>query len=328
MVITLMDGEERIGHILSDDGREILFLSNEIGKIYIQKENIKSIRPFELSNDQVVHGEYRNSGPFTTRYYFTTNALPIKKKENYAMVHLYGPEIHFATSDRFSVGLMTTWIASPLVFAFKYSIPTANPKVNFGLGTLLGTSGSLNQFRGYGGLHWGMVTFGDRKTNITISAGFSYANADSERTYEKSGVYDAIKIFDQTTQQYYNSYPIIPRESYNLASAPIIGLSGITKIGKNASIFFEGMILFAQNQGTSSYNVYSENQNQWGYKDVEKIIVTKNEGLHVLAFFTPGIRFNRSQSKAFQFAIANVFSSRNGNIISFPIPMCSWFYKF
>jgi len=173
-VVTLNSGEIRIGKIISDDGREVLLLSKEIGKIYIRKENIKSIAPYVEKEFQNVHGELRAAGPFTTRYCFTTNSLPIKKNENYALVNLYGPEVHFAVSNRFSIGIISTWIASPFILATKYTIPTKNEKLNFGLGTLMGTSGYLNAFRGFGGLHWGMVTYGDRLNNITFSAGFSY----------------------------------------------------------------------------------------------------------------------------------------------------------
>ena len=112
VVITMTNGEVRIGKILNDDGREILLESREVGKIYIRKENIKSIVPYKAENFQDVSGELRATGPFTTRYYFTTNSLPIKKGENYAMINLYGPEVHFALSDRFSLGVMSTWSAS------------------------------------------------------------------------------------------------------------------------------------------------------------------------------------------------------------------------
>jgi hypothetical protein len=38
----------------------------------------------------------------------------------------------------------------------------------------------------------------------------------------------------------------------------------------------------------------------------------------------PGMRFQRSDSKAFQISLAGVITQD----ISFPLPMASWFYKF
>jgi hypothetical protein len=324
VVVTTLDGAVRIGYVLSDDGRELLFYNKEIGKLYIRKENIKSIVPYVSQDFKVVDGEYRNSGPFTTRYFFTTNSLPIKKKENYAMINLHGPEVHIAVTDRFSFGIMTTWIASPMIMALKYTIPTKNPKLNFGLGTLMGTSGYLNQFRGYGGLHWGMVTFGDRLSNITLSGGYAYVDAGFNRTRPTPGIYPAVPNPDPqpwnpaATMFDYN----IPSEKIGISSAPIIGIAGITKIGKKASLFFDSMILMGKNTSSSTNFVYKPNGDP-AYSEVKE-----DGGEHIIAFFMPGVRFSKSEDKAFQFAAAGVISSRNGNLISFPIPMCSWFFKF
>lgn len=110
------NGIEQIGYIISDDGREILFNSDALGKIYILKSDIRKI--IQVDNEKLVkYGELRTAGPFTTRYIFTNNALPIVKGENYTMLNIYGPEVHFAVSNNLNIGIMTTWIASPLVLA-------------------------------------------------------------------------------------------------------------------------------------------------------------------------------------------------------------------
>jgi hypothetical protein len=129
------NGIEYIGEILSDDGREILLKTAQLGNIYIPKSDVKSITKVDMQNDYKA-GEFLGQGVFTTRYQFTTNAFPIQKGDNYAMVNLYGPEVHLSVAQNFSVGVMATWIASPIALAFKYTIPTQNPKLNFGLGTL------------------------------------------------------------------------------------------------------------------------------------------------------------------------------------------------
>ena len=95
VLIIKNSGGEYIGEIISDDGREILLITKTIGKIYINKSEISSISKVEENLKTNKNGEFRASGPFTTRYYFTNNALPIKKNENYALVHVYGPESSF-----------------------------------------------------------------------------------------------------------------------------------------------------------------------------------------------------------------------------------------
>jgi hypothetical protein len=151
------NNQEYIGRIVSDDGREVLLETSALGKIFLVKSEIQSITIIHREID-FVGDEYRGIGVFTTRYQFSTNAFPLQKHENYALINLYGPEVHFSVSKNFSVGIMATWIASPIVLAMKYSIPTRNEKLNFGFGTLLGSVGYLNKGKGYGGLHWAMAT--------------------------------------------------------------------------------------------------------------------------------------------------------------------------
>ncbi len=200
------DGSEYIGKLLSDDGREILILTEKLGKIFIPKSEINSIVVIKDKNS-IVRGEFHSEGPFTTRHSFTTNALPIKKGENYAMVNLYGPEVHFAVTDHFNIGIMSTWIASPVAIAAKYTFPSNNPKVNFSIGTLMGTSGYLDNFSSLGGLHFGNLTYGDRKNNITFSAGYGYLLNAWDDPYE----------------------------------GPIISIAGIAKVGAKASFIFDSM---------------------------------------------------------------------------------------
>ena len=288
-IITLNSGDVRVGEIISDDGREILVLTKDIGKVFIRKQDIKSIKPYVPEAGDIVDGDFLANSPFTTRYYFTTNARPLKKGEDYAMIHLYGPEVHFSVNERLSIGVMTTWIASPFVLAGKYSIPTKNTKVNFGIGTLLGTSGYLYSFRGFGGLHWGMATFGDEKQNLTVSLGYSYMNVGNSNS---------------------------PR----LSTAPVLSVAGIKKIGKRASFFFDSMIFFGKSEN-NYYSYYTNSYFSTKYKNT-------------IAFFMPGMRFQSGPKTAFQFALAGViYSEKNmktnsSDLISFPVPQCSWFFKF
>lgn len=183
--ITLKNGTEYIGKIISDDGREMLIQTETIGKLYVLKTDLKGIRKIdekkvdEFEENFLTGGRYLDDGPFTTRYNITTNALPIKKGENYAMTNFHGPEVHFAVSNRLNLGIMTTWIASPMAIAAKYSIPTKKPNLNFSIGTIVMTSGYWSNFRGYGHLSFGNVTFGDRLNNLTLSAGYFSFNGPS-----------------------------------------------------------------------------------------------------------------------------------------------------
>lgn len=325
-VVIKNDGNEYVGLILSDDGREVLIETQMLGKIYIPKSDIKSIRKLDYSEDVQKGGEVSTAGVFTTRYQFTTNCFPIKKGENYAMINLYGPEVHFAVHKDFSVGVMSTWIGSPIALALKYTRGTANPKINYGVGSLLGTSGYLNSGRGFGGLYWGMITYGDRRSNATLSVGYGHFNSGNNiftQNILEPGTYNSVN----------GEYPQIPVSStieinsgFN-ATAPIIGLAGQTKVGKKASFIYDCMYIMGRthnNDGTQAID-YLYDQNTW---QLQQVIVgpwTYNSSLRQnLLIVMPGMRFQRSDSKAFQISLAGVITQD----MSFPFPMASWFYRF
>lgn len=324
-VVTKNDGNEYVGLILSDDGREVLIETKMLGKVYIPKSDIKSIRKLDYAEDVQKGGEVSTAGVFTTRYQFTTNCFPIKKGENYAMINLYGPEVHFAVHKDFSVGVMSTWIGSPIALALKYTRGTANPKINYGVGSLLGTSGYLNSGRGFGGLYWGMITYGDRRSNATLSVGFGHFNDGNNYTYIQ-------EIYEPGTYVSVDgSTPLLPISSIEnvqggfAAQAPIIGLAGQTKVGKKASFIYDCMYIMGRTKSNEQSIDYIYDNTGWQLQQV--VVGPWNPGFtnrQNLLIVMPGMRFQRSDSKAFQISLAGVITQD----MSFPLPMASWFYKF
>jgi hypothetical protein len=315
-VVTTHKGQVYIGVILADDGREVLIETDKLGKIYITKSEISSIVDLKDEKD-IKHGEFNATGPFTTRYAFTTNALPITKGENYALLNLYGPEVHFAVTDNLNIGIMSTWIASPFVFAAKYSHKTGNEKINLSAGALLGTSGYLASFRGVGGLYFGNITFGDRKNNVTLAAGYAHLKTGIyNNNYLKPGTY----VNDgQIYLQYEKS--LLP-----VSKGPMFSIAGIAKVGAKASFVFDSM-----------FGYFSSSRNQQTFKDnfdgtseiVSSDVATKSFAM----FFMPGMRFQSAENKAIQVSLAGMTFKRlegytNKNATSIPIPMVSWFFKF
>ena len=237
------------------------------------------------------------------------------------MVNLYGPEVHFAVHKDFSVGVMSTWIGSPIALALKFTRGTSNPKINYGVGTLLGTSGYLNQGRGFGGLHWGMITYGDRRNNATLSVGYGYFNDGNQYSYQqniyKPGTYVSLD----------GSMPLLPVQGTELVNgslfrAPIIGLAGQAKVGKKASFIYDCMLIMAT-LGNDQEIDYQYDQFGW---QLQQVVVGeyKKQYQNILVVM-PGMRFQRSESKAFQISLAGVIVP---NEVSFPLPMASWFYRF
>jgi hypothetical protein len=370
-LVTKNGGGEVYGYILSDDGREILLETKNIGKIYIAKTDISSIKEIKetsvtVANDGSVdtYQEYRDVGPFTTRYYFTTNALPMKKGENYALIHLYGPEVHFGVTDKLSLGVMASWIASPIAVAAKYSLYEKD-NTSLALGTIVGSSGYLLNAQGYFGLHWLTATKGKAGKNVSISGGMSYAslgrdwgrrsiggkhdykydwNTDQKYTLPNYNAQTAV-----TNKLYGNSYNYDERDFYKKTPAvsAVVGLSGITPIGKKASFFFDAMGFVSGAQRVE----YSDMDIEVTYKPTnsssevtETFTIGKgtvvNSGFNATVVLMPGMRFHKAHNKAFQVALAGViikngnssndysYSGNSSGVRAFPIPMVSWLRQF
>lgn len=332
VVVERHDGKEYIGYILEDDGREILLETEALGKIYIRKSEINKIINVEKAED-VVQGVYNTEGPFTTRYSFTTNALPIKKGENYAMINLYGPEVHFAVSDNFNIGIMSTWIASPFVLAMKYSMKTSHEKINLSAGLLAGSSGYLNGFRGYGGLAFGNITIGDRRRNITIAGGFLRVDPNVSRTERliREGTYE--------TNQSYPDYVLFDNPHIdlktNIWSSPMFSIGGYHKVGAKVSFVFDSMLGFISNnlqENITTTELVAPVGNEWEANYVpglyrHEVEHTKGDK-QVMFFFMPGMRFQKTEKRAFQVNLAGVTIVDNGDVTSFPIPSLAWYFKF
>ena len=169
-VVVKNDGSEYIGYIISLDDRELLIETSQLGRLYIPKHEIKSIK--EIKEGEYKSGQYLGNDIFSTRYFYSTNGLAMKEGQYYALWNIYGPEIHYATSDRFAIGGMTSYILSPIVATLKYAIPLEE-NISFCVGSLIGTT-SWAEWSGFGILPFASLTFGNYNKNFTLSGGYTY----------------------------------------------------------------------------------------------------------------------------------------------------------
>jgi len=350
-LIVKNDGSEYRGYILSDDGREILLQTENIGKMYINKSEIQSISEVEklFTKDGSAAGEYsdlRRDGPFTTRYYFTTNALPVKKKESYALIHLYGPEVHFAVSDNLSVGVMATWIASPIALALKYSFNNPNPDsdVHFALGGIFGSGGYLAP-SSFGGLYFATVTKGSRSSNMSFSVGYAHINTGSIFSSNNDRIY-SYQQHSPSEEYYVPDWASADFENESLSSKAssnsslVFGISGIKAVGKKASFIFDSMIFITKRSNKTEYTdvvrpfTFSTWENGVETKVTQEFTiggegVLVSDGFKPTIVLMPGVRFNQGKGRAIQVVLSGyIFEDSDGSYQGVPIPMVSWLRAF
>lgn len=226
------DGTIYIGVILKQDAREILLKTEKIGELYIPKHEIKSmteIKQGDLGKD----GEYIPEEVFATRYFITTNGLPIEKGDSYILWNLYGPDFQFGVGKNLGVGVLTSWIGMPLIGSIKYSF-NISEKFNLGIGSLLGT-GSWIRPDFFIGLPYATATLGDKRNNINFSAGYGFVTYNGTESYiDTSGVYHSRNV----------------RRSEGRL---LLSIAGMVKMGKKASFVFDSFI--APALGTNQYGL-------------------------------------------------------------------------
>lgn len=280
------DGSEIIGKILSQDAREILVLTLDNRKIYIPQHVIKEIVLINNS-DFNFKGDFVGEDKFATRYFLTTNGLPIKKGEHYVQWNLFGPDFQFGLGKNLGVGIMTSWLGMPIIGSIKKSWELGE-KTQFAIGGLIGT-GSWGAPDFGGALPFGTLSFGDRTKNIAISGGYG-------AIWQNGG----------------------------LNGRALASIAGMIKISTKISLVFDSFILLpGQTESiTNTYQeqVYNPSTGNYEYQTVTYSYQDEKPGF---AMFIPGVRWHQAEGKAIQFGFTGVYA--NGDFLPIPIPMVQWY---
>ena len=266
------------------------------------------------------------------------------------MLHLYGPEVHFAVTGNLNLGVMATWIASPLALAAKYSFDSES-NTHFALGTIMGSSGFLANSKIFGGLHWATVTHGTRMSNFSISGGYGYINFgefmeynDPRYTFSYAGGYNYTPYYSShidnlETHLYGTPDPTYEQREFGekgLHGALSFGLSGITPVSKKASLILDVMGFI----GPSNQVVYGPEQTF--VSTVQRTDLTyenrtflyrqgqiQDIGNFKTFLIMPGMRFNPKYGTSFQVVLSGlIMQQADGQRMSTPLPMISWFRQF
>lgn len=280
------DGGEIIGQIISQDEREIYFKTTDGRKIYIPQYTVKSIEKINTKNFNN-KGEFIGEDKFSTRYFLTTNGLPIHKGEHYIQWNLFGPDLQFGIGENLGVGVMTSWIGLPVVATIKKSW-IIGEQSQFALGALAGT-GSWALPEWGGALPFATLSLGDRSRNIAFSGGYGAILNDGD-----------------------------------LEGRFVASVGGMLKISTKLSLVFDSFFLLPgePEMRTETYltQVYNPNTMQYENQTITETYQDQKLGFAVLV---PGVRWHQSEGKAFQFGFSGIIY--DGEVLSVPIPMVQWY---
>lgn len=221
--ITQNDGTKLIGKIIESNSREVTFKTTDGRDIIVPQYIIKTISEIR-TEDFNINGEYVGKDNFCTRYFLTTNGLPLEKGKNYTQWNLFGPDFQFSVSDHLGMGVMTSWIGIPIIGTIKYS-DKINDNVHYAIGGLIGTGAWAAPEFG-GALPFASITFGTGKSNVSFSGGYGAIWNDG-----------------------------------STSGRSIVSVAGMSKIGKKISLIFDSFIMLPGVSKTYYYgNPYTKSQ--------------------------------------------------------------------
>ncbi len=284
--IVTTDNDEKIGYIIKQDEREVTFLTSDNRRIIIPQYVIKKIEPVK-KEDFNASGEFVGEDKFATRYFITTNGLPVKAGEHYIQWNLFGPDFQFAVGKNFGLGLLTTWFAVPIVGTAKYSLQLG-PQSQLAIGTMLGTSSwarFTSDFNFGGILPFASLSFGNRKANLAFSGGYGGVWIDGEAS-----------------------------------GRPLASVAGMIKVSSKISLVFDSFIVLSGGTYQDVTYQYDYDPITGVYTPIEVVTTKRRPGV---GLFIPGVRIHQGEGKALQFGFMGV--ATDGEMVPVPIPTVQWY---
>lgn len=233
VTIKMNNGDKFVGKLLKNENDSVI-IKNENGEFLLMKSNVKTI----VYQDESYKYKFQN--PHDTRYFFTTSGIPLKKGTGYYQnVLIVLNAVNFGLTRNFSIGGGFEFISTLLGYPIWYLTPklsfNLDEKLHVGTGVLV--AGIADQ--GSVGLGYGVVTFGDSETNLSLGTGFGYIDSEVSPypVINISGMHRIGDFFSLLSENYIltnqNRYPVY------------FGIHGIRFLSKNSS-FDIGLLLNRQ----------------------------------------------------------------------------------
>jgi hypothetical protein len=232
-IVKTFKNKEYVGFIIFDNGVEIEMIADRLGKIKLQKADIRFIENFEKRYYVVrtLDKRYLNDiyKILNNKYLIGYNAISQETNDAYVTMSLFGVEYR-KNFNNFSIGGFSSWLSTPLVLNINYS-KSINKFFHVGVNVLGGTTPLLINhydyyFRFSGGMGMLNLTFGNKDLNVTFSGGYLAIN---------------------------DRFPFLNND-YNIL-ANIYSMAGMIKIHNGFYFLFENNLALDNRNGGTIYNI-------------------------------------------------------------------------
>jgi len=179
-----------------------------------------------------------------SRYLYSPSAFPINKGEGYInLLYFSVVQAQYGLTDNLSIGITSTAILMPTLLNAKYSVKI-NDKLHFSVGGQFGKLWFADEETL--GIGFANMTYGDKKENITLNAGYGFYTGMDEQLPIFSGCY--AKETSEKVAFIAEFWAMFPRsEGPVYVGGPAMRI----KVGKN--LFFDVGVLGLSFTSTGQY---------------------------------------------------------------------------
>lgn len=224
VIVTMKDGNQVIGKLIKEDGKQISVLTKSMGTMTLDKDKINNID--KIREEAMKDGKIWFRNPNSTRYLFGPSAFSLMSGEGYYQnTYVLFSSLNVGITKNISIGGGFEFLS---VFSNSgQPIYYLTPKVAFKLTEKIHAGGGLlyinmpgffsyNNTRQSVGIGYGVFTYGTLDNNVTLGGGYGFINNE-------------------------------------LSKRPIMTISGMLRVGRRTALVTENWI-YPQKIYTNKYN--------------------------------------------------------------------------
>lgn len=243
-------------------------------------------------------GKPHTSDLFGSRYFLSASTLPLQKGENYILWNLYGPDFQWGLTGNFSLGLMTSWFATPIIASARYRVDLPG-EFSAGAGLLLGTGSWVIPSFGVA-LPYGVLSLGNQHRNLSFSMGygglFYKVNTRQGNPFHERRVNDARLL---------------------------MSLAGMIRLNSKVSLVFDSFLIPPANSYEQIEYGSIYNPDSGMLEEYSQISMVARQSM---ALIIPGLRVKTSNTRAFQIGMAALYF--DSHFWNTAIPVFQWHWQF